>query len=125
MRGLLNESARSGIGHSRRVGAQHPRLGDRTDYLAKCFETAQPGQTRERLAALAVRGLVGVFVTANFEPMLRDALLARGIEPVLVRLASSEGTITAAPDLLALAGLVRGPTTQLPARRCLSATIRR
>lgn len=123
MRGLLNESARSDIGHSRRVGAQHPRLGDRTDYLARCFETTQPGQTRERLAALAVRGLVGVFVTANFEPMLRDALLARD-DPVL-RLVSSDGTITAAPDLLALAGLVRGPTTQLPARRCLSATIRR
>jgi hypothetical protein len=61
-----------------------PDAPTRRAVLAKHFEEVEPGPTHERLAQLAERGLVRVFVTTNFDRLLERALQSRGIEPVVI-----------------------------------------
>jgi SIR2-like domain len=80
----LDEAGRGELGYSDVLVLITPDLGTRRDYLAKHFEGVEPGPTHERLAELAARRLVKVFVTTNFDRLLEHALQARGIEPVVI-----------------------------------------
>ena len=80
----LRETERADSGYSDILELIAPDQGTRRDYLAKHFESIQPGATHERLAELAARGLIKVFVTTNFDRLLEHALQARGIEPVVI-----------------------------------------
>jgi hypothetical protein len=78
------ETGREHITYSDVLELIAPDQAIRREYLAGFFAAAEPGQTHERLAALAVRGLVKVFVTTNFDRLLEHALQARGVEPVVL-----------------------------------------
>lgn len=80
----LGETGRADVVYSDVLELIAPDAASRRDYLAKHFEGVEPGLTHERLADLAARGLVKVFVTTNFDRLLERALQARGIEPVVV-----------------------------------------
>jgi hypothetical protein len=90
----LGETGRADLGYSDVLELLTPDAATRRDYLSKHFETAVPGAAHERLAELAARGLVTVFITTNFDRLLEHALAARGIEPVVV---SSDASLKAAP----------------------------
>jgi hypothetical protein len=90
----LDETDRSGIDYSSVLEEIAPDPATRRDYLAKHFEGVEPGAAHTRLADLADRGLVKVFVTTNFDRLLERALQARGIEPVVV---ASDADLDAAP----------------------------
>lgn len=80
----LSETGRAEMGYSEVLELIAPDAASRRDYLAKHFEGVAPEQTHERLADLAARGLIKVFVTTNFDRLLEHALQARGIEPVVI-----------------------------------------
>lgn len=90
----LRETGRGDLGYSDVLELIAPDPATRRDYLAKHFEGIAPGPTHTRLADLAHRGLVRVFVTTNFDRLLERALQARGIEPVVV---TSDGDLAVAP----------------------------
>lgn len=90
----LVEGEREALGYSDILELIAPDAATRRDYLAKHFGGVEPGPTHERLAELAVRGVVRVFVTPNFDRLLERALQARGIEPVVV---TSDGDLDVAP----------------------------
>jgi hypothetical protein len=75
----LASTGRSDIGYSDLLEVIAPDAATRRDYLAKYFEGVEPGPTHERLADLAARGLVKVFVTTNFDRLLERALQTRGL----------------------------------------------
>lgn len=89
----LEESGHGDLSYSELLQLIAPDAAVRREYLAKYFEGVEPAQTHEALADLAVRGVVSVFVTTNFDRLLEHALLARGIEPVVV---SSDAELAAA-----------------------------
>lgn len=89
----LEESDHGDLSYSELLQLIAPDAAVRREYLAKYFEGVEPAQTHEALADLAVRGVVSVFVTTNFDRLLEHALLARGIEPVVV---SSDAELAAA-----------------------------
>jgi hypothetical protein len=84
LRTWLTETDRAALGYSDILERIAPDAATRRDYLAKHFEGVEPGPTHERLADLADRGVVRVFVTTNFDRLLEQALRTRGIEPIVV-----------------------------------------
>jgi hypothetical protein len=90
----LKSSGRAEPTYSDVIELIAPDPATRRDYLAKHFEGIAPGPTHERIAELATRGLVTVFVTTNFDRLLERALQARGLEPVVV---TSDADRAAAP----------------------------
>jgi hypothetical protein len=80
----LTEQGYDELGYSELLELIAPDQAIRRDYLAGFFEGVEPGPTHVHLADLAVRGLVRVFVTTNFDRLLEHALQARGIEPVVI-----------------------------------------
>jgi hypothetical protein len=91
----LKASAREDLGYSSVLDLLTPDPATRRDLLAGYFENVLPGQAHERLAALAVVGVVRVFVTTNFDRLLERALEAAGVDPVVV--VSDDATLAAAP----------------------------
>jgi hypothetical protein len=71
-----------------------PDAAIRREWIASYFKDTEPGSTHELLAEIAALGIIKVFITTNFDRLLERALLARGIEPVVV---SDDGTLAAAP----------------------------
>ncbi len=55
-----------------------------TSKVARNFEGVEPAATHGRLANLAERGLIKVFITTYFNRLLEHALQSRGTEPVVV-----------------------------------------
>jgi hypothetical protein len=94
LRAWLDETSRGDLGYSDLLELITPDPAPRRDYLAKHFEGVAPGLTHERLAGLAARGVVRVFVTTNFDRLLENALHARGIEPIVV---TSDADLDVAP----------------------------
>jgi SIR2-like domain len=94
LRDWLEHTGRTDLGYSDILELITPDQATRRDYLAKHFEGIEPGPTHERLADLAARGLIGVFVTTNFDRLLERALQARGIEPIVV---TSDADLAVAP----------------------------
>jgi len=84
LEGWLREQDRGDLDYSSLLELVAPDPAIRREYLAKHFEGREPGVAHERLAALAEAGYVRVFVTTNFDRLLERALLARGIEPIVV-----------------------------------------
>jgi hypothetical protein len=84
LRTWLAVQERELLGYSEILELIAPDAATRRDYLAKHFEGIEPGETHERLADLAARGIVRVFVTTNFDRLLERALQARGVEPIVV-----------------------------------------
>ena len=82
--GWLSETGRAEMAYSDLLETIAPDPATRRDYLAKHFEGREPAASHQRLAALAEQGLVRVFITTNFDRLLEHALLARGIEPVVI-----------------------------------------
>ena len=82
------------LGYSSLLDLIAPDPAIRREMLAGYFEGVEPGSAHERLADLAVAGVLRVFVTTNFDRLLERALVARGIEPVVV---SDDATLVAAP----------------------------
>jgi hypothetical protein len=80
----LAETGRAEIGYSTLLDEVAPDPATRRDLLAGYFEAREPGPTHELLADLAAQGVVRVFVTTNFDRLLERALVARGVEPVVV-----------------------------------------
>lgn len=80
----LQEQGRGDLDYSSLLELAAPDPAIRREYLAKHFEGREPGAAHERLAALAEAGYVRVFVTTNFDRLLERALLARGIEPIVI-----------------------------------------
>jgi hypothetical protein len=91
LRAWLEETERGDIKYSDVLELIAPDAATRRDYLAKHFAGVEPGPTHERLADLAARGLVKVFITTNFDRLLEHALQARGLEPVVVTSADDLG----------------------------------
>jgi hypothetical protein len=94
LREWLIETGREKLGYSDILELMAPDAATRRDYLAKHFEGIEPGPAHERLADLAARGIVRVFVTTNFDRLLERALQSRGIEPVVV---TSDADLEVAP----------------------------
>ena len=90
----LESTGRAEIGYSELLDLIAPDQAVRRSLLAGYFDGVEPGATHELLAELAVRRMLRVFVTTNFDRLLERALVARGIEPVVV---SDDGTLGAAP----------------------------
>jgi hypothetical protein len=90
----LVSTGRENIGYSGLLDLIAPDQAIRREILAGYFEGIEPGPSHDRLAALAAAGYVRVFLTTNFDRLLERALLARGIEPVVV---SDDATLAAAP----------------------------
>lgn len=80
----LVETGRDSITYSELLELIAPDQAVRREYLAGLFEQREPGPTHQALARLGERGLVRVFVTTNFDRLLEHALLASGIEPVVI-----------------------------------------
>jgi len=91
----LRETDRADLGYSDVLELLTPDAATRRDYLAKHFDGVEPAAPHERLAELAVRGLVTVFITTNFDRLLERALQARGIVPIVV---TSDADLNAAPS---------------------------
>ncbi len=91
----LRETNRADLGYSDVLELLAPDAATRRDYLAKHFDGVEPAPPHERLADLAVRGLVSVFITTNFDRLLERALQARGIVPIVV---TSDADLAAAPS---------------------------
>ena len=62
---MLAESERGGMGYSDVLELIAPDPATRREYLAKHFDGIKPAVTHERLAELAARALVRVFVTTK------------------------------------------------------------
>lgn len=90
----LAETDREDLGYSGLLDLIAPDPATRRSLLAGYFDGIEPGTTHERLAELAARGLIKVFITTNFDRLLERALAARGIDPVVV---SDDATLAAAP----------------------------
>ena len=90
----LATTDRENLGYSSLLDLIATSPATRRELLASYFENARPGQAHERLAALAVDGIVRVFVTTNFDRLLERALQALEIDPVVV---SDDATLAAAP----------------------------
>jgi hypothetical protein len=90
----LREHGYETLGYSSLLDLIAPDPAIRREMLAGYFAGVQPGSAHERLADLAVAGILRVFVTTNFDRLLEHALTARGIEPVVV---SDDATLVAAP----------------------------
>jgi hypothetical protein len=90
----LRETDRADLGYSDVLELLTPDAATRREYLAKHFAGVEPAATHKRLAELAVRGLVRVFITTNFDRLLERALQARGIDPIVV---TSDADLSAAP----------------------------
>lgn len=80
----LDDAGYEALSYSDLLELVAPDAATRREYLSNFFEGKEPGPTHLALADLAARGLVKVFVTTNFDRLLEHALLARGIEPVVV-----------------------------------------
>ena len=90
----LREREYDTLGYSSLLDLIAPDPAIRRELLAGYFEGIEPGPAHERLADLAVAGVLRVFVMTNFDRLLERALAARGIEPVVV---SDDATLAAAP----------------------------
>lgn len=91
----LNDNGHDDLDYSELLNAIAPDPAIRRALLAAYFDGAEPGEAHQRLADLAARGFIRVFVTTNFDRLLERALVARGIEPVIV---SDDATLKAAPS---------------------------
>jgi hypothetical protein len=92
--GWLSETGRADLNYSSLLELLAPTQEERRAYLAQFFENHEPGDAHRRLAALAVQGMVRVFVTTNFDRLLEHALREVGVEPVVV---TSDPDLAAAP----------------------------
>jgi len=90
----LAASGHGDLGYSTLLDLIAPDPATRRAFISGFFEGVEPGRTHELLASLAERGVIRVFVTTNFDRLLEQALLARGIDPVVV---SDDATLDAAP----------------------------
>ena len=80
----LSEHGYEDLGYSSLLDLLAPDPAIRRDLLSRYFAGIDPGPAHEGLADLAAAGSLRVFVTTNFDALLERALLARGIEPVVV-----------------------------------------
>lgn len=90
----LKEQGHEDLDYSSLLNEIAPDAAVRRELLASYFKGTEPGQAHERLAGLAAGGFVRVFITTNFDRLLEAALVARGLEPVIV---SDDATLAAAP----------------------------
>jgi hypothetical protein len=90
----LREHGHDGLGYSSLLNLIAPDPAIRRQLLAGYFEGVEPGPAHERLADLAATGVLRVFLTTNFDRLIERALIARGIDPVVV---SDDATLRAAP----------------------------
>lgn len=77
------------LGYSGLLERVLPTEQGRRDYLVSFFEDRSPGPTHLALAELARGGMVRVFITTNFDPLLEHALEAAGVQVVTVSDAKS------------------------------------
>jgi hypothetical protein len=77
------------LGYSGLLERVLPTEQGRRDYLVSFFKDRSPGATHLALAELAREGMVGVFITTNFDPLLERALEAAGVQVVMVSDAES------------------------------------
>jgi SIR2-like domain len=91
----LQKQGHEELDYSALLDAIAPDPAVRRAFLAGYFEGAEPGDAHQRLAELAAGGFIRVFVTTNFDRLLERALVARGLEPVVV---SDDPTLRAAPS---------------------------
>jgi hypothetical protein len=90
----LEQTERANLNYSGMLELLVPALEDRRAYLAGFFKGHEHGESHHRLAALAARGLIRVFVTTNFDRLLEHALREAGLEPVVV---TSDADLSRAP----------------------------
>ncbi len=86
----LSEHGHEDLGYSSVLDLLAPDPAIRRNLLSRYFAGIDPGPAHERLAALAAAGSLRVFVTTNFDALLERALVARGVDPVVV---SDDGTL--------------------------------
>jgi hypothetical protein len=80
----LQEAGHEDLDYSSLLSEIAPDPAIRRELLAGYFKGAQPGPAHEHLADVAAAGVARVFITTNFDRLLETALIARGIEPVIV-----------------------------------------
>jgi NAD-dependent SIR2 family protein deacetylase len=85
----LEENGFDQLGYSELLEAIFPAQQARRDFITAFFRDAAPSPTHLVLADLAARGLLRVFITTNFDPLFEQALVARGLQPVVVSDAAS------------------------------------
>jgi SIR2-like domain len=85
----LSQGGFDSLGYSGLLEAIFPARQARRDFITGFFRNASPGPTHLVLAEFASRGLMRVFITTNFDPLLEQALAARGLQPVVVSDAAS------------------------------------
>ncbi len=90
----LSDNGHEALDYSSLLNLIAPDAAIRREWLASYFRDTEPGTTHEQLAEIAAMGIIKVFITTNFDRLLERALLARGIEPVVV---SDDGTLVVAP----------------------------
>jgi SIR2-like domain len=90
----LIQTGRAGLNYSGILELLAPAQEDRRAYLAGFFEGREPGEAHRRLADLAARRLIRVFITTNFDRLLEHALQEVGLEPVVV---TSDADLSRAP----------------------------
>lgn len=93
-----------------------PAPQSRRDFLAGFFAGRAPGPTHVGLARLAAQGLIRVFLTTNFDPLLEAALRAEGLEPVIASDASSLKTVPSRETAKVFVLKLHGDATKLNIR---------
>jgi SIR2-like domain len=91
----LRENDRQELGYAGVLELLTPDQATRREYLAKNFDGVEPAETHQRLADLAARRLIRVFITTNFDRLLEHSLQSEGIEPVVI---TSDADLQRAPS---------------------------
>jgi hypothetical protein len=116
----LEKSGFGAVGYSELLEAIFPGRQARRDFITDFFRGATPGPTHLVLASLAERGLLRVFITTNFDPLLEQALVARGLQPVVVSDAASLKSAPARETVDVFVVKAHGDAGQLTLRNTLA-----
>jgi NAD-dependent SIR2 family protein deacetylase len=116
----LENSGFGDVGYSELLEAIFPAQQARRDFITSFFNDAAPGPTHVVLASLAARGLIRVFITTNFDPLLERALIARGLQPVVVSDAASLESAPARETVDVFVVKAHGDAGQLTLRNTLA-----
>jgi NAD-dependent SIR2 family protein deacetylase len=116
----LRDEGLDAVGYSDLLEAVLPTEQGRRDYLANFFEGKSPGPTHRVLADMAAEGLVRIFITTNFDPLLEEALRARGVSYVMVSDAASLESAPARETVACFVVKAHGDAGQLTVRNTLA-----